>query len=151
MCRYGMYGPYKEKWACFECRKSFKQTSRSEVTHHMPVAPDGSRFVPCPQCKRPMHNMGLDFKAPKQTDIEQWKKVVVLFKHGFAYHSCGCCGPGRRPARLKNVPAFLQESKHMVTEGQRQQRIRARAADLKAKRKKKRQQLEARRLRTLAS
>src|SRR5918994_424939 len=25
MCRYAMYGPYKSHFACFDCRKAFKQ------------------------------------------------------------------------------------------------------------------------------
>jgi hypothetical protein len=97
-----------------------------------------------------MHNMGLDFKAPKQTDVEQWKKVEVLFDHGYAYGSCGCNGPGERPARLKDVPAFLQEEEQLAIQWHRQQRIAQRAADLKAKRKKKRKQIEAKRFSKLA-
>lgn len=27
MCRYAIYGPYKDIYACFKCRKVFKQTS----------------------------------------------------------------------------------------------------------------------------
>src|SRR5688572_14219112 len=109
MCRYAQYGPYKEKWACFKCRKSFKQTSRYELAHPLPLAEDGSRLVICPQCKGPMQNMGLDFKAPKQTDVEQWQKVEILFNNGYAYHSCGCSGPGPRPARLQDASRFLEE------------------------------------------
>jgi hypothetical protein len=56
-----------------------------------------------------MHNMGKDFKAPKQSDVKQWKKVEILFQHGFNYHSCGCCGPGLRPAELRDVEAFLAD------------------------------------------
>ena len=98
-----------------------------------------------------MHNMGLDFKAPKQTDVEQWKKVEILFNRGYNYHSCGCSGPGPRPARLKDVPTFLEEQKQAAAEWRRQQRISERAAELKAKRKKNRKRVEAKRLSRLAS
>jgi hypothetical protein len=48
------------------------------------------------------------FQAPKQTDIKQWKKVELLYQQGYAYHSCGCGGPGYRPSRLSEVPEFLE-------------------------------------------
>lgn len=31
MCRYAIYGPYKDIYACFKCRKVFKQTSASKL------------------------------------------------------------------------------------------------------------------------
>jgi hypothetical protein len=149
MCRYAFSGPYKEKWACFKCRKSFKQTNACELTRPVPLAEDGSRLVLCPQCKSPMHDMGLDFKAPKQTDVEQWKKIELLFREGYNYSSCGC-GPGPRPKHLKDVPAFLQQQEH-AAERRRQQRMDQRAAELKAKRKKNRKRIETRRLSSLAA
>jgi hypothetical protein len=48
------------------------------------------------------------FQAPKQTDIKQGKKVELLYQQGYAYHSCGCGGPGYRPSRLSEVPEFLE-------------------------------------------
>jgi len=146
MCRYAEYGPCKEKWACFKCRKSFKQTNRIELVRPMPVAQDGSRLVLCPQCKSPMHDMGLDFKAPKQTDVEQWKKVEALHGHGYTYHSCGCNGPGPRPSSLKDVPAFLKQQEQAAASRRREQRIDERAEELRASRKKRRKRVEAKRL-----
>jgi hypothetical protein len=107
MCRYGLYGPYKEHFACFRCRKGFKQTSRFELPEQLRPAPGELRTVPCPQCGQPMNDMGHDFKAPRQRDVKQWKKVEILYGHGFTYHSCGCCGPGLRPTDLKDVEKFL--------------------------------------------
>jgi hypothetical protein len=54
-----------------------------------------------------MYSMGLDFRAPKQTDFKQWKKVRVLFAHEIAFHSCGC-GAGHRPRAFKDAPEFLE-------------------------------------------
>jgi hypothetical protein len=54
--------------------------------------------------------MGLDFKAPPERDVKQWKKVELLFQHGFTFHSCGCCGPGLRPAELRDVESFLADN-----------------------------------------
>ncbi len=65
-----------------------------------------------------MKDMGHDFKAPKQSDIKQWRKVEILFQHGFTYHSCGCGGPGHRPANLNEVYPFLEKNKISVTVGE---------------------------------
>ena len=111
MCRYGNYGPYKEPFACFDCRKVFKQTSRWELSDHFKPKPGEERVCKCPQCGKPMADMGHDFKAPKHKDVKQWEKVRILYEHGFTYHSCGCCGPGLRPAELQDVWEFIEGNK----------------------------------------
>lgn len=111
MCRYGIYGPYKDHYACFSCRKAFKQAARSGDADARPVV------IKCPQCAQPMSAMGLDFKAPKQKDVDQWKKVELLFQNGFTFYSCGCCGPGFRPAELADVDAFI-EGQRSLSEGE---------------------------------
>src|SRR5437867_1083821 len=121
MCRYAMYGPYKEKFACFHCRKMFKQPHPSELRYPVRTDTEGKRIALCPECSHPMNNMGLDFKAPRQSDIRQWRKVALLFAQGHAYHSCGCSGPGPRPATLKDVPSFLEEQQRQRTEWERRQ------------------------------
>ncbi len=114
MCRYGFHS-YKSRYACFYCRKAFKQDSQ-----HKPG---------CPQCTRPLKAMGMDFKPPSQQNLRQWKKVEILFQHGFAYHSCGCGGPGYRPRYLSEVQDFLAtQLSHTENEGQiLLQKIEARA------------------------
>lgn len=102
MCRYAFSGPYRRPYACFGCRKVFHATMEWDKTKAREVD-----FL-CPECKQPMHSMGLDFKAPKQHDIRQWRKVKLLFENGFAYGSCGC-GPGTRPKQLSEVKPFLED------------------------------------------
>lgn len=101
MCRYAMYGPYKQHYACFDCRRSFKWPLDARVEFHAPAE------VRCPECGTPAHAMGYDFKPPRQHDRRQWEKVRLLFAHGYTYDSCGCGGPGYRPRTLAEVPAFL--------------------------------------------
>lgn len=103
MCRYGLYGPYKEHRACFDCRKSFKWPRDAHRPPPEGVPPE----VKCPQCGGPMVDLGLDFKPPSQRDVRQWEKVRVLYAHGYVYRSCGDGGPGYRPRTLSEVPAFL--------------------------------------------
>ena len=107
MCRYAHH-IYKCHFACFRCRKMFRQPSLADLPETRRPATGEPRVVPCPECYGAMHNLGRDFKAPRQSDLKQWKKVEILLRHGFSYHSCGC-GPGPRPAALRDVPAFLAE------------------------------------------
>jgi len=117
MCRYGMH-TYKEPFACFDCRKSFKQTHRCELPKSRRPPEGEPRVVPCPQCGKPMAHLGHDFKAPPRHDVKQWEKIRVLFRHGFAFHACGCGGPGYRPEHLREVEAFVATQKP-VSEGER--------------------------------
>lgn len=54
MCRYAMYGPYKDNYACFECRKVFRQTAALELSEHE----SENRHYRCPQCGETMNDMG---------------------------------------------------------------------------------------------
>ncbi len=108
---------YKEKWACFRCRKCFKQRSSMEVMGRKRLEQGEKRVVLCPQCRKPMTNMGWDFHVPKQMDVEQWKKVELLAENDFTFHS-RCRGqshtcPGFRPRRLRDVKPFLEKQKKL--------------------------------------
>ncbi|OPH56910.1 hypothetical protein BC351_26195 [Paenibacillus ferrarius] len=113
MCRYAMYGPYKDIYACFKCRKVFKQTSARELD----IIKIQNRHYKCPQCSESMKDMGHDFKAPKQNDLKQWMKVELLYNNGFTYHSCGC-GSGYRPAKLSEIEEFIRSMKVFKSEGE---------------------------------
>jgi hypothetical protein len=64
MCRYGQYGPYKQYFACFHCRKAFKRPAVADWPKEW--TPPEREFdpAPCPDCGRRMEDMGLDFKPP---------------------------------------------------------------------------------------
>jgi DNA-directed RNA polymerase subunit RPC12/RpoP len=86
------------KWACFDCRKTFK----------MPQSmPDLDLYV-CPDCKQPMSMMGKAFRPPKKENLEQWKKAEILVKNGFLFYK----NAGARPKRLKDLPEFLASMKY---------------------------------------
>ena len=111
MCRYAFH-KYKDHLACFHCRKTFKQWLWKErkETAWQPTKryePD-ERPVVCPQCAQPMANMGLDFRAPRKTDVEAWEVLAFLYERGYAFRGCGCDAGGYiPPRRLKGIPAFL--------------------------------------------
>ncbi|MNI45398.1 hypothetical protein D3C73_998220 [compost metagenome] len=114
MCRYAIYGPYKDIFACFSCRKVFKQVSNLELSETENL----NRLYKCPQCNEIMKDMGHDFKAPRQDDRKQWTKVELLYNNGFSYHSCGCNGPGYRPVKFSEVEEFISRNKTFKSAGE---------------------------------
>lgn len=47
--------------------------------------------------------MGLDFKVPRQNNINQWRKVESLHTAGIHFHSSGWGGPGPRTKTLRDL------------------------------------------------
>jgi hypothetical protein len=74
---------YKFHYACFYCRKAYR--------HARPADNEGR--VLCPECGRPMHNMGRDFRAPRQEDVDAWRQAQRLIDHTTAWEQCRCSYP----------------------------------------------------------
>ena len=115
MCRYAWHN-YRDHFACFDCHKAFKHWQWEEVDEagfqrrqqlqHVP------REIVCPECSKPMADMGLDFEAPPQSDAEAWEIMRAIHEHGFNFHSCGC-GPGFKPPRtLREVPEWIEKHRY---------------------------------------
>jgi DNA-directed RNA polymerase subunit RPC12/RpoP len=85
--------PSGYSFACFTCCKAFKKTSDG-----------GDHVIVCPECSRPMVFTGSAFRAPKQDNVDQWKKAELLIEAGFMFTP----GSGPKPRTLKDVPAFLE-------------------------------------------
>ena len=51
-----------------------------------------------------MSYMGTAFRAPKQSNLNQWEKALLLIAAGFRFNKNG----GPKPRTLKDVPAFLE-------------------------------------------
>jgi hypothetical protein len=64
-------------FACFACRKAFKQSGSSNWDSKVPERP-----FPCPECNQPMARLGRHFKAPRQRAIRAWRKVQELYEGG---------------------------------------------------------------------
>lgn len=120
MCRYAWHH-YRDHFACFRCRKAFKHWQWEGCERDTPRGRKQLRPVPrevvCPQCSRPMADMGLDFKAPPRDDREAWKILEILYRHGFTFHNCGCGGMFIPPRRLRHVPDWLSR-RCCVSEGE---------------------------------
>lgn len=112
MCRYAWHN-YRDHFACFESRKSFKCWQWAPVDEstfgtkqrltHVP------REIVCPDGKQPMVDMGLDFKAPPKNDIQQWQILHALYEHGFTFHGCGCYVGFNPPRTLREVPEWIEK------------------------------------------
>jgi hypothetical protein len=68
-------GRYKEHFVCLECRKMFKKPAYFCLPEKERPATFEEYRPPCPQCGQPMHNMGKEFKAPRQKDTKAWAAV----------------------------------------------------------------------------
>lgn len=112
MCRYAWHN-YRDHFACFDCRKAFKYWQSGECDEQAFRRKQRQRRVPreivCPDCSKPMTDMGLDFKAPRKTAAKAWKILEILAHEGFTFHGCGCDVGFTPPRKLREVPQWLEE------------------------------------------
>ena len=94
---------YLMQHACFECRKAFKR--------YVSYGPNEEPLPEplCPECGRPMEEMGRAFKAPKQDDVKQWRKVEALVRNGITFHHYGSHGWGKFPTVFSEVAPFIEK------------------------------------------
>ena len=143
MCRYAMHGPCKRHFACFSCRKAFKQppiidylavqglgyayAELSRIHHHAASLEFRERELnitldviestyrnsthKCPECSEPMIDMGLDFKAPRQSDAKAWRNLHGMYRVGHTFHTCGCDRPGWIPVSSSDYATYLNDRK----------------------------------------
>lgn len=52
--------------------------------------------------------MGLNFKAPKNSDLKQWRKAELLYDNGYAWNDCGCGGSGPHAETLRVVEQLIR-------------------------------------------
>ncbi|MCW8130878.1 MAG: hypothetical protein KIS92_11045 [Planctomycetota bacterium] len=111
MCRYAFHN-YRDHFACFDCRKSFKYWQWEPCDEKTFIAKQRLEHVPreivCPECKRPMFDMGLDFKAPRKSNRTSWKVAETLARNGFTFHDCGCGMGVRVPRTMREVTQWLE-------------------------------------------
>ena len=63
---------------------------------------------PCPICRSPMSNLGLDLKIPPHRDTAAWKALQVVFRLGHPFFTCGCDGPGWIPRSTRDLRNYLE-------------------------------------------
>lgn len=97
MCRYSDAG-YKTSWVCLNDRHVARYQPNM-VSQGAPPEEWLSATPRCPFCREEMIDFGHDFKAPRKRN-NQWRKLKILHDKGIHFNSCGCSGPGWRPATL---------------------------------------------------
>lgn len=61
-------------WACFDCRKSFAKDE----------SPTPRK---CPECTRPMTDMGAFFEPPRKLNKKRWEVMKILADNGFRFNT----------------------------------------------------------------
>ena len=61
-------------WACFDCRKSFAKVE-SETPRK------------CPECARPMMDMGAYFEPPRRLNKKRWEVMKILAGSGYKFNT----------------------------------------------------------------
>ncbi len=61
-------------WACFDCRKSFAK-DLSDTPRK------------CPECAKPMIDMGAYFEPPRRLSKKRWAVMKVLANYGYKFNT----------------------------------------------------------------
>ena len=95
---------YSMAYACLDCKTSFQRS--------FPGAPcDYPLHGQCVSCGGVTYNLVRHFKAPKKSDIAQWKKVAYLVHHGFYFQKIR---PIKNSYFSVSYPSTLAEAKVFV-------------------------------------
>lgn len=109
MCRYA-FVEYKPHFACFNCRKTFKRRLLRDISSESHNKEEFQlKEAICPECGELMADMGMDFQAPKRTDMKAWRHIQVLHSVEITFHSCGCAGPAYVPNTKETLIEHLKD------------------------------------------
>ncbi len=61
-------------WACFDCRKSFAKDASATPRK-------------CPECSKPMTDMGAYFEPPRRLSEKRWRVVKILADYGYRFNT----------------------------------------------------------------
>jgi len=67
--------PYKSKYICTACRKSFKRKILTDIAGNEDTE---EKEPKCPDCGQPTNWIGPKFRAPKSDNIKAWNSIRVL-------------------------------------------------------------------------
>lgn len=71
--------PYKSKYICTDCRKSFKRKLLSDITTDKDIKEKAPK---CPDCGKLTNWIGPKFRAPKTDNIKAWNSIKTLYDIG---------------------------------------------------------------------
>jgi len=87
---------YLSHYACFTCKKSFKQDPLNASLPHI-----------CPECSGELRDMGRNFRPPKKAAKNAWEVVRRLHEAGFRFFGSGSHSDPDLPASLREVDQFI--------------------------------------------
>ncbi len=61
-------------WACFDCRESFAKDAQDTPRK-------------CPECAKPMIDMGAYFEPPRKLNKKRWEVMKVLADYGYKFNT----------------------------------------------------------------
>jgi hypothetical protein len=81
---------YAQHYVCFSCRKMFNKHFPDEIVEPGSSPQDfwEKHRPPCPECSKPMLNMGNGFKPPKRSDIKRWSFLEKQANAGKRFRYC---------------------------------------------------------------
>ena len=81
------------QWVCFACRKMFGRAYEPPAVYdhelQRPIRILAPEKVVCPQCAKPMIEMGRFFVPPKRTQVRLWRALQSLAEAGWRFRSAG--------------------------------------------------------------
>ncbi len=100
--------PYKSKYICTGCRKSFKRKMLAEISANKDIEEIGPK---CPECGQPTNWIGPKFRAPKSNNVKAWTSIKVLHEIGLLNFIGWAKSYVEIPETKKSLNDFLAELK----------------------------------------
>lgn len=126
----------KPQLACLNCRRVWEQ-GRSRVGQPSLGCGERPYLSRCPICQSTLLDAGRDFKAPRRSDLKQWRKVAALLRAGFRFTRYNSRGQQAHaaltPKYLREAEAFLAEREQAVRSEPHRQAAACRERELAAK------------------
>ena len=95
---------YPQHWVCTKCCISFKSNRNINKKYKKWDYESGPS---CHKCGQKGIIAGRDFRAPKQKNKKEWKKVIKMLKHGIKFHEDYGYRNGYRFKNMKELDQFI--------------------------------------------
>lgn len=102
--------PYKSKFVCTDCRKTFKRRLLSDISKEQEV----SKPPKCPECGKTTFWIGPKFRSPKTEDIKSWNSVKILCRLEIISFSGWATIPINIPKSEKELKELLVKIKNTL-------------------------------------
>ena len=98
--------PYKSKFVCIDCRKTFKRRLLSDLAEE-----EVSKHPKCPQCGKLTFWIGPKFRSPKAEDLKSWESLKILCELQIISFSGWATIPISNPKSEKKLKELLKKIK----------------------------------------